>query len=197
MMEGHTVGTSPLCAQPPDAYNHDGFYFRFSTGFGYARFSGTGPNGNVSIYDAATLGTIALGGTIAPGLVLAGSLGAVSITETTLRGAPGSPGVDASQVHIAALLDWFPKPSDGWHVGATLGFGGASMKGANADGTGATVVAGLFGGYDWWIGPQWSLGSALWVSGTPSAALKNSHGDNTGYNLGSGSIMFMGSLLLH
>src|SRR5262249_15855224 len=153
--------------------NHDGFYFRVSTGFGYGAFSGTGPNGNVSISDAASLGAIALGGTVAPGLVVGGSVGAVSITQTTLKGAPGSPSVDASQVHIAPFLDWFPRPSDGWHVGGMLGFGGPSLRRSSVDGTGLSVVGSVFGGYDWWIGPQWSLGLALLASGTPSAPLKD------------------------
>src|SRR5205085_2813850 len=110
MLEGRTVALLRPCLQAPDAYNHDGFYLRWSTGFGYAGFSGNGPAGHVSISDTATLGAIALGGTIATGLVLGGTIGAVTATRTSLHGDPQSRTVDAAQIHIAALLDWFPRP---------------------------------------------------------------------------------------
>jgi hypothetical protein len=110
----------------------------------------------------------------------------------------GGPGkVDASHVNIGVLVDWFPNPSAGWHVGGTLGFGGARVSDDNISWFGAAAVGGVFGGYDTWIGPDWSLGFSLAASGSPTASLKDSKGNDVGYRLSSGSIALIGTLLYH
>jgi hypothetical protein len=61
-----------------------------------------------------------------------------------------------------------------------LGFGGA-----------------LFGGYDFWIGPQWSLGLFAFGSGAPSVELVQRSGDKVGYTLGGWSVGLGSSFTLH
>ena len=39
----------------------------------------------------------------------------------------------------------------------------------------------MFGGYDWWIGPEWSLGLHAEVTGTTSSRMRTDD-DDTGYD---------------
>ena len=50
------------------------------------------------------------------------------------------------------------------------------------DSTGIAFNVGVFGGYDWWIGPQWSLGLLGLVSGTTSASLSDKNRTDTGFS---------------
>jgi len=197
MLQGGTVAARG-CVQPPDAYNHDGFYLRIGLGAGYAAFSGEGPSGHSSVTDSAFGLFLGLGGTILPGLVLGAALTSATTNRSTLKGAPaqGPTQVDATQIVLGFLLDWYPNPTGGWHAGALLGLGGPTLSNDSIDWSGAVVAGSVFGGYDWWIGPQWSLGASLAVSVTPSTTLEDS-GRDTGLQLGSSSIMVIGAFVLH
>lgn len=143
--------------------------------------------------------TLALGGTPLPGLVIGGML-----NTTTVRGSfEGRPegretSANASRLMLGVLADWFPKPNDGWHVGAALGFAAITLTDSSLDDAiGAAFAAKLFGGYDWWIGPEWALGLAAVFSATPSTSLRVSDGDQSGYRFYTLSAGLAGSLTLH
>jgi hypothetical protein len=154
--------------------------------------------------------TFAIGGSIARGWVLAGTIQGSTITNTL----DGGPFVDASVTsdgetisasakvaatfsHVGVLVDWYPDPTKGWHVGASGGLGVAGVINQADDSTmtGASAGGSAFGGYDWSIGPDWSLGVGLVASGNTSAKMLDSDKDDTGYRLKSYSIGVTGSVL--
>jgi hypothetical protein len=118
-----------------------------------------------------------------------------------LKGGPqDSDEEDASMARamLGVLVDWYPRPEDGWHVGAALGFAGITLADAAvADSVGAAFAAKLFGGYDWWIGPQWSLGVSAVLATTPSTPLVDRDGDKNGYRFYTLSAGLAWSITLH
>jgi hypothetical protein len=187
------------CTQPSDAYRHDGFYFRVTNETQYLAFLGSGPEGDASVKGLASGGMLAIGGTPLPGLVIAGMLGTSSV-RGTFNGRPQGQESDGSvsRAMLGVLADWFPQPDDGWHVGAAVGFAGITLTdSALEDAVGAAFSAKVFGGYDWWIGPQWTLGLAAVFAATPSSALVVDDGDESGYRFYSVSAGLAGSITLH
>jgi hypothetical protein len=171
---------------------------------------GTGPFGKTSTTGGGETFTIAIGGSIAPGWVLAGTIHASTITNT-LDGGPfaratvtsagettnASAKVAATFSHLGLLVDWYPNPSRGWHVGASGGLGIAGLINQADDSTmaGVSAAGSVFGGYDWSIGPHWSVGVGLVASGNTSTKMLDSDADDTGYRLKSFSIGITGSIL--
>jgi len=151
--------------------------------------SGSGPKGDASFSGLGSHSLLAIGGGIARGLVLAGTVQASSIS-TTFDGGPfvgetvtsngksltASSKADASASLLGLLVDWYPDPSDGWHVGLSAGLGVTSVKNHADDSTlsGTSAAGSIFGGYDWAIGPQWSIGLALVASDSLASSLKYS-----------------------
>jgi hypothetical protein len=191
--------TPSPCTQPSDAYRHDGFYFRLMNETQYFAVLGEGPDGSASVKGLGSGGTLALGGTPLPGLVIGGMMNATTL-RGNFKGRPEGPETDASvsRVMFGAFADWFPDPYDGWHVGAALGFAAVTLTDSSLDdAVGAAFSAKLFGGYDWWIGPQWTLGLAAVFSATPSTSLVVDDGDKSGYRFHTLSAGIAGSLTLH
>jgi hypothetical protein len=195
---------STVCAQanamvtPSGAYVHDGFYLRLGLGAAYTGLWGDRPPGSRSLGGAGIALTLALGGTIGNGLVLGGI---VHVTDGESSGRTGStvgPGtVYGSLVEFAFLVDWYPDPQKGWHIGGTIGFGGVEVIGSNESLSGIDLTGSILGGYDWWIGPQWSLGLVLIAAGGSKTTLNDSSGVDSGYHLGAGSMAVEASILLH
>jgi hypothetical protein len=194
------VRASPSpCMQPEDAYRHDGFYFRLTTETQYLTFLGGGPEGSASVKGLGSGGMLALGGTPLPGLVIAGMLSS-DMLRGKFNGRPQGQEEDANMARamLGVLVDWYPQPDDGWHVGAAIGFAGITLSDSSIpSAVGAAFSAKLFGGYDWWIGPQWSLGLAALFAATPSTALRERGGDKNGYRFHTLSAGLAWSLTLH
>ena len=225
---GATTGTSlapvasspmPPAPVPPRVRARDcasnwirgGFYLRFASGIGDVNVAGTGPKGDASLSGLGSNSLIAIGGSIVRGLVLAGTIQASTVSYT-FNGGPfvgenvtsngqsltASSKADASASLLGILVDWYPDPSDGWHVGLSGGLGVTSVKNHADDSTmnGTSAAGGVFGGYDWAIGPEWSIGLALVATGALSASMKNSSDQpDTGYRLKSSSLGISGSFL--
>jgi hypothetical protein len=196
------------CTKP---WKRDGFYLRVMSGMGAMFVSGDGPRGRVWTSGGGNSSAIAIGGSVAPGLVLAGTVQSSSITNTLHRGpfagatvttSDGrSMGASAKAIagfsQLGLLVDWYPDPSRGWRAGLSGGLGLAGLVNQADDSTmfGTSLAGSVFGGYDWAIGPSWSMGLALIASGNTSAKLMNSDGDSTGYRLQSFSVGLAGSIL--
>jgi hypothetical protein len=197
------AGQGPIAFYVP-RYRHQGFYLSADTGIGFLGAWGKGPLGSsASITGSGMLAGIGIGGTIAPGLVLGGVArewsttgtfhGGPSITATTTYYANGVPSTTqqtlsgnthATSVEIGAFVDWYPNPETGWHVGASVGLGGMGI----VDDAGTTSISealggSIFGGYQWWLGPAWSLGLAGVVSGATTGKFDDSNQADTGYKL--------------
>jgi hypothetical protein len=215
--------SSPAISPPPPAplrirtrdgardWIRHGFYMRFGSGFGGVNLSGDGPKGSASLSGLGSSSLLALGGNLVGGLVLAGTVQASTI-NTTFTGGPfvdenvtsngkslkASNKADASAVQFGLLVDWYPNLSDGWHVGLSAGVGATSVKNHADDSTmtGGSAAGTLFGGYDWAIGPEWSIGFALVASGSRTTAMKyGSDQPDPGYRLKSTFLGISGSFL--
>jgi hypothetical protein len=85
---------------------------------------------------------------------------------------------------LGVLADWFPMPTRGWHVGAALGLGGDTVTDdAGRTMNGASVTGSVFGGYQWWLGSNWSLGIEGTVSVAPQLTMHDADGKDTGYQM--------------
>jgi hypothetical protein len=184
-------------------YRHEGFYVAVDTGVGVLGARGSGPLGSASISGFGSMSDLAIGGTVAPGLVIGAVLrewsttgtfhGGPTITATTTYFANGVPSTTqqtlsghahAASLEVGAFLDWYPNPERGWHVGASLGLGGMTLiDDAGTMSDGVAVAGSIFGGYQWWLGRAWSLGLVGVFSAASSSRLDDSNQDDTGYRL--------------
>jgi hypothetical protein len=88
-----------------------------------------------------------IGGTVGSGVIRAGT-----ILEGLSTGEAGA-GDDALVVY-GVLVDVYPKPDDGFHFGVAPGL--AIVSSTNSGAAGWSMSPHV--GYEWWVGPQWSLG---------------------------------------
>jgi hypothetical protein len=216
-------GTPPSPAPPSPratlapyekAYVHKGLYVGLTSSIGGLGVWGNGPTGSASISGFATGQSLAIGGSPVPGLAIAGVLGwtttagdtfhggpmvsvmttgAVQTPVTTLKG-----NASAATFLFGVLADWFPLPTGGWHVGGALGLGGATVTDDAHNMIGGSSVAGsVFGGYQWWLGPSWSLGISAFVTIAPSVDMSDWNGNDTGYHMMPLSAGLQGRLLYY
>jgi len=172
------------CVQPQSAYRHDGFYLRLAGGAHYTSFIGDGKAIDVSVHGLTSATTLAIGGTPGDGVVIAGVIRGEQV-RGTLHGAPKPEGKGTATLgQLGLLMDFFPKPTDGWHAGGLVALGVISVSDSQlSDASGAAFAASAFGGYDWWIGPDWSLGLMAVFSASSRASLKDSNQNDSGYSL--------------
>ncbi len=157
------------------AREHDGFFLRLALGGAGLSMSrtakaGTGSSAGLYTGDSSIAGgsgayEISVGGTLARGLVLAGTLFGHGIANPTLK-RDGGADVDLDgPLHfgvLGATLEYFPNPQRGFHFGGTLGFAAAWAKSPNPafsenlGGFGGAIS--LSAGYLWWVGRTWSVG---------------------------------------
>jgi hypothetical protein len=184
-------------------YRHEGFYLAADTGLGFLSAWGSGPAGSASISGFGSVSDLAIGGTVAPGLVLGGVArewsttgtfnGGPTITASTTYFVNGvatpthltlSGNAHAQSIELGAFLDWYPNPEKGWHLGASVGLGSMSMTDDAGTRSMSSAVAGsIFGGYQWWLGPAWSLGLTGVLSASSAGRFDDSNQNDTGYRL--------------
>jgi hypothetical protein len=160
------VGAAP---PPPDAegvHTHDGFYLRL--GIGFASTSGTvkRSSGGFDAPDtdqsgAGVASELAFGGTVAPGLVIGGGIWGASVPSPEYETSGTSTDGDSLALSsIGPFIDYYFDPNGGGHLQAAIALGVASQSKGDLDsaytGTGYSLMLG--GGYEWWVGEQWSLG---------------------------------------
>lgn len=111
-----------------------------------------------------------IGGTPTPGLAMGGALSGLGIAASK-RSADGNSvegDVSASTGLLGYFVDVFPDPARGLHFGGALGLasGHSEIKNGGPTFDGAGLGAQAWGGYDFWVGPQWSLGGMLRFAGS-------------------------------
>jgi hypothetical protein len=158
----------------PGARLHDGFYLRMAVGGGgmssreHVASDGTSEprlNGGGGAFETS------IGGSLRPGFVVAGTLYAQSAMLGSVNDSTGTHDMHRMTTFalIGATVDVYPRPRDGFHVLGTLG--PAFMTTIEDDRTNrrwrSNSGGGLSigGGYDWWVGPQWSLGFLIRFTG--------------------------------
>jgi hypothetical protein len=200
------ASTAPVLPPTTEGHVHDGFYFRFSLGLSHGWMNGSGPAGEASVSGGGVGFLLAAGGTPAPGFVVAGTFmyagadGALNGGGICAAPPCASPTGDVTSGHfiLGGLVDWFPDPKGGFHVGGSLGLGGLAITYPGGDASsGSSLGLSVLGGYDWWIGPEWSLGLMGVVAvSTPTYMNDNADGP-TGYHLTPATIAVEASLLYH
>jgi hypothetical protein len=140
-----------------------------SAALGHNSVDGSLAGGGLSI-------EFALGGTIAPGLILGGGFWVLGAGNPGMRhlevGGASRPDLSpksASAGLLGPFVDYYVDPKSGLHFQGALGIGSVNVDSFN-DSNGRHVVdkksAGglgfMFGGgYEWWVADQWSLGGIL------------------------------------
>lgn len=139
---------------------------------------------------------VALGGTPADGLVVGGEI-RVLAPSLHLRGQSGfrsEPLSDIDRGRRAAieidsgLVEYFPDPRGGFHLGLSAGIATKRWQDSFAKGIDQTGIATVPRvGYGWWIGDEWSFGAAIDLT---LARLWNNGDSSTTYVMSSLSLGF-------
>jgi hypothetical protein len=181
------------------AYNHDGFYIRWSVSSPqYWSFDAKGPQGSETFNGLGAGSMLAIGGTPAKGLVIGGAFTGGGMSKHWSGISAEGDDIQLTFGQVGLLVDWFPDPHDGWHVGGVVGLGVTILKDDDDDSfTGTSASAAILGGYDFWIGPQWALGITALAAASTTAHLKDDDRDDTGISLRPLTIGLGVSLLHH
>jgi len=132
-----------------------------------------------------------IGGTPTPGLAMGAALSVLGLeaNRTHVEGVdvPGS--VSANMGMVGYFVDAFPDPERGLHFGGALGLANNLVEVNDVRrfaGGGLGLEA--WGGYDFWISPQWSLGGMLRVMGSVTREER----DSVSYqgSMGGGTLSF-------
>jgi hypothetical protein len=164
MTVGDTVGPSP--APPRGAYVHDGVFLRAGVGPGlFQAWSGSSAdqrtfNGGTVSIDAA------VGGAPARGFILGAEFQtervfSLSSTDRIVNGnEPDLGNTRFSTNSLAIFLDGYPDPTEGLHFLGSIGVGWLDVApGSSPSPTGLLLSLGT--GYEWFVGPNLSLGVLL------------------------------------
>ena len=158
----------PLPSLPQGARLHDGFYLRLAVGLGLGGAlvsSDSKTIGDYSFGGGAGAFDVWIGGTPIPGLAMGGVLSGLGLgsSERSVddNRVPGD--VSGSMGMLGYFMDVFPDPKRGLHFGGALGLASAQAEvkdsGRKFEGGGLGLQA--WGGYDFWVTSQWSLGGML------------------------------------
>lgn len=147
-------------------HTHDGFYLRLSLGGAWGSTSQSFASGSGdTLSGAGGALDVMVGGTPARGLVLGGALLGNSLLDPSydVNGMSTASNANLGFGMLAAFIDAFPNPHNGFHLGG--GFGPALVRLGARSSSNSTSTEGVGGtlwlGYDAWIAPQWSLGGML------------------------------------
>jgi len=145
--------------------NHDGGYARMGINLGYVSDTALRRNSKAESSGFGGFLDLALGVNVTDALVFGiavHSLGAFSAT-TELDGQELGQRHSTYVQVLGLLLDYYPMPRQGLHLGVTFGAGDADIVVDSEQATSTGVGLALRLGYDVWVGEQWSLGPALGV----------------------------------
>ena len=143
---------------------HDGFYLRTGLGFGWGQVETQAAEFEATRSGAGVLFDLLLGGTIGNTVVIGGGFFTHSIAEPEVEknredyGQLSDEGTNGiGLLTLGPFVDFYFGPHSGGHVGSMIGLGDIGLldrDGINSSGYGFA----LFGGYDFWVSDQWSLG---------------------------------------
>jgi hypothetical protein len=166
-------GPPPTATDPTsDIRRHDGFYARIALGIGLLalRRDSSSPStdaaygGESEVKGVAGVTEISIGGTVADGLVLCGSLLGHALRDATLE-REGRADLETKRAlsfgMVGMGVHYFPDDRGGFHAGGTLGlaYAVAEVSASRFERIGgAGIGASLASGYDWWVSDQWALG---------------------------------------
>jgi hypothetical protein len=151
---------------PRTFHNHDGFYLRTNFGLGLLWGGFTAAEPADQSLDANGSGIaldLLIGGSPSPGLAIGGGLIGNWLFGAEFEDEDGGTRTDHDVTSglIGVFIDGFPQPTAGWHLGGLVGLGGHTLTHDGiADQTGGFGGA-IWGGYDQWVGDDFSVGGLL------------------------------------
>jgi hypothetical protein len=162
---------------PEEPNVHDGFYLRFAVGFGVyderldsASSASYGGKIEARSRGISTQQEVAIGGTIARGLVLGGGIYTADLIASTLKLDQGSGVPDELDTELRTFillgpfLDYYGNPRRGFHLQGALGLAVLTPRMAGDLSTDNDIYRAIGGGlmlgtgYEWWVADEWSLG---------------------------------------
>ncbi|MEP6654679.1 MAG: hypothetical protein ABJA82_15055 [Myxococcales bacterium] len=178
---------------PPPPHEHDGFFLRLHLGFGFTRVATSGSSlfDDVEFSGGSTSIGIALGGVVAPNLVLYGSFFGSSIPDPDLKvnGATFGHQGSADLFGLGGGAAYYFQPLNIYLAGtlATMQF---SLNDSNDNtqyeskwGVGFQALVGK----EWWVSQEWGLGVAAELIG---ATMKDKDDANVTWKAGAFSLLF-------
>jgi hypothetical protein len=158
---------------------HDGFYLRIGAGLGGGHASISTDRTSVPNFGVGGAGlalNLWIGGTPWRGIAIGGmgSYQGLRDSNTVVEGQETGLGMNGGTLLIGPFIDAFPDPLRGLHVGGSLALAGLSAKADShaleTDHNVRDYNGGGFGGSAWigymgWVGPEWSLGGMLQLTG--------------------------------
>lgn len=157
---------------------HDGFYLRLGVGLGLGRGQVTADRDAAPDFELGGGGAafnVWAGGTPWSGVAIGGLLSAQTLSDgdVEVEGNETNESMGGSLALIGVFIDAFPDPQRGLHLGGALGLGGLSVRGNDRlenrlrveDFDGGGVGASGWVGYMGFVGPEWSLGGMLQLTG--------------------------------
>ncbi|HMJ16242.1 MAG TPA: hypothetical protein VK524_32735 [Polyangiaceae bacterium] len=156
-------------------FTHDGFYLQLGLGAGWV--SGTaeskGAGGiELNVSGVGQLGHVAMGTTVAPGLVIGGGIFGVNLFAPKYEYGPkGQQNFNqieedadfSSATMLGPLIAYYFHPERGAYVVGAPAYGivsaGASERDTIPENSGGGFGLMLGAGYDFWVGEQWSVGA--------------------------------------
>lgn len=178
--QGRLVISAPPVPPPQQRagyHVHDGFYLRLAAGVGGGHASVSGDNSpNFGMGGAGLALNLWLGGTPARGIAVGGmaSLQTISDSSTVVEGQKTGLGSNGGTLLLGPFVDVFPDPMRGLHFGGSVAL---AFLGAKADSrvlereqgvkdySGGGLGASAWIGYMGFVGPEFSLGGLVQLSG--------------------------------
>lgn len=152
---------------PPNV--HDGLYLRLHLGFGYTNLKRTGSEGEEMRISGSSVSLgVAIGGTIAPNLIVFGSFIATLAEQPDVTGVGESAATSSGSAGIFGLgvgMAYYVQPMN-IYLSGTIAGTQVDLSDANGD----SVYDSKFGigfqglvGKEWWVSSEWGLGIAAEV----------------------------------
>ena len=156
---------------------HDGFYLRLAVGVGGGHTSVSSDDApNFGVGGAGLALNLWIGGTPWRGVAIGGLLSyqAQHEGDTVVEGKGTGAGSTAGVLMIGPFIDAFPDPMRGLHFGGALGLAGVGTKADShvledihhaKDYSGGGLGASAWIGYMGFVGPEYSMGGLLQLTG--------------------------------
>jgi len=186
--QGNLVISAPPVPPPMQRagyHVHDGFYLRLAAGVGGGHTSVSSDGApNFGVGGAGLALNLWIGGTPWRGVALGGLLAyqGQNDGDTVVEGQKTGAGSSAGVLLLGPFLDAFPDPLRGLHFGGALGLAGVATKADShvlkdnhnvKDYSGGGLGASAWVGYMGFVGPEYSMGGLLQLTGYASGESKN------------------------
>jgi hypothetical protein len=177
----------PAAVQRAGYHVHDGFYLRLAAGIGGGHGSVSSEDRGVPSFDAGGPGlalNLWIGGTPWRGVALGGLISVQGLGESNaeVEGRETDEGMNAGMLMVGPFIDAFPDPQRGLHLGGSLGLAGFSAKADSrvledrldvVDYSGGGLGASVWVGYMGFVGPEWSMGGLVQLTGFATGEKKD------------------------